>query len=287
MSILRKQFVQYKSFVILSLITIALTCVYSSCKKEDLKTIDYPSQSLEIKELEIKTNNVEKSREFWEGSLHLQVIDTTLHGFTVKLGNSRLTFNLLASGDPIVNHFSILIPKNQIEKTLDWLKNPNGKYLNGPSSPVNILKDETTGAEIVSNPAQNARSIYFEDPTGNIVELVARKEFGTEVTGDFSSDQFLKIVEVAAVSKSISKCYDILKSEFNVQEFPGSTAGYKPVGGGEGDILLINFDKPWKPTESSLSVPYETTVTIRSSIEKYIELPNMVYYSTFIIKTEP
>jgi hypothetical protein len=287
MSILRNQFVHYKGFVILSLITIVLSIIYSSCKKEDLKTIDFPAQSFEIKELEIKSNNLAKSREFWSESLNLPVIDSAQNEFTVQLGNSRLKFSFTASGGFIVNHFSILIPNNQIENALDWLKNPDGKYINGPSSPVKIIKDEKTGAEIISNPIQNARSIYFEDPTGNIVELVARKDFGTEVMGEFSSDQFLKIVEVAAVSKSISKCYDILKSEFNVVEFPGSTSGYKPVGGGDGSILLINFDKPWKPTESSLAIPYQTTVTIRSSEEKTIALPNMVFYSTFTIKTEP
>ncbi|HPH81956.1 MAG TPA: hypothetical protein PL185_05265 [Flavobacteriales bacterium] len=264
-----------------------LLVLLNSCRKEELDPITYPSKSVDIAELEIRTSDMGKAFTFWSETLGMPIIDTNTVSFTVKIGSSRLTYRLSNTTLPPVNHFAISIPGNQIEKALDWLKNTDGKYANGPKNPVEIITDEITGAEISSNPIYNSHSIYINDGTGNIIELIARHDFGTNVTGDFNQDQLLKISEVAVVTKNITKCLGIVSEEFGVDVFPNSTSSYKPVGGADGIILLIMPNKPWKPTESILSEPFETIVTLRYPEDKTILLPNMVTYSTFTIKTEP
>ena len=287
MSIQPTKFRQFGRKFLGAAMLIALLTSANSCKKETLDPFVYPERSFEITELEIRTRNLDSSRIFWSQTLPFELIDSTAGSFTVKIGTSRLKFRPSGSIDPPVNHFAITIPKNQIERALDWLKNPDGKYSDGPKNPIRIIRDEATGAEIISDPKMNTRSVYFDDGAGNIIELVAKKDFGTEVIGDFSKDQFLKISEVALVTKNIQKCLDILSEKFNVQQFPGSTSGYKPVGGGDGIILLIVPNKPWTPTESIVATSYETSVTIRFPVEMTISIPNFVTYSNFTLKTEP
>lgn len=231
-----------------------LLVLLNSCRKEELDPITYPSKSFDIAELEIRTGDLEQAYKFWTETIGMAVLDSSTYQFTIKIGTSRLTYRYYSSTIPLVNHFAISIPGNQIEKALDWIKNKDGKYPNGPKNPVEIILNEKTGAEINSNPIFNSNSIFITDGVGNIIELIARHDFGENVTGDFNQDQFLKISEVAIVTKNISKCQNIITEEFGMEVFPNTTSSYKPIGGPDGIILLIMTNKPWTPTESVLAI---------------------------------
>jgi hypothetical protein len=215
------------------------------------------------------------------------MIDSTLNSVTIQVGTSRLKYNRINPDfDPTpINHFAIRIPKNQIEKALDWLKNEGGKYPNGPKKPVKIIRDELTGAEIIQNPIYNTSSIYIEDDAKNIIELVAHRSFGAEQEGDFSKEQFLNISEVAIVTTMVDQCQDKLQSEFGAQIFPKTTYGYRPVGGENGAFVIIVPNKPWAPTQSVVSQAFTTTVTIRYPELKTVQMPQKPV-SGFKIKTE-
>lgn len=259
-----------------------------SCRKEDLTPITIPEKSFEITELEIRSANIDSSRIFWTQKLGFPMIDSTLNTVTIQVGTSRLKYNRINPDfDPTpINHFAIRIPKNQIESALDWLKNEGGKYPNGPKTAVKIIRDELTGAEIIQNPIYNTSSIYIEDDAKNIIELVAHRDFGTEQEGDFSKEQFLNISEVAVVTKMVDQCQDKLQAEFGVQIFPKTTYGYRPIGGQNGAFVVLVPNRIWAPTQTVVSEPFPTTVTIRYPESKTVQLPQKPV-SIFTVKTEP
>lgn len=254
----------------------------SSCKKEELDPVTAPDYSFKIKELDLRVEDVLANKAFWAGTMGFELLAEGSQFFTVKVGDSRLTFRYKNTTNPPINHFSINIPQNQVENALDWLKNEGGKYADGPTEPVRIIRDEKTNAEIINKPLYNANSVFFSDHAGNVIELIARNELDYTVEGPFSRDQFLRISEVSVITRNSRDCQTKLEEEFGAKPFPRGTSGYTQVGGVDGVLLLVIPGRPWIPTESILAEPYNTVVTLQHSQEKEFMLPS----SAVLVKTE-
>ena len=276
--------------LVLCIVTIAIT--FNACVKENLEPIELPQKSMEIVRLEIFTNNIISTRNFWGEKIGLAEVtsEASATKVTYKIGSSLLTFRFYSRIDPFVNHFAISIPPNQIENALTWLK----------SKDIKIIKNEITVADIYANPVFNSKSIFFDDAVGNIVELIAFQNLGdafsekpiaTPVDGPFSKDQLFNISQVSLPGINVRAAYDILHNVFEYDSLSRSTASYKPTGGPEGLVLLRLKSRPWLPTDNNYppDVPSITTLTIRRPIgftkDTTIIMPQEIYFSNFTLKT--
>jgi hypothetical protein len=283
-----------KSFQLPMLIVcvVAIAITFNACVKENLEPIELPQKSMDIVRLEIYTNNITSTRNFWREKIGLDEVtsESSATKVTYKIGSSFLTFRFFNRLEPFVNHFAISIPPNQIESALTWLK----------SKDIKIIKNETTVADIYSNPVFNSKSIFFDDAVGNIVELIAFQNLGSEfegkriaktVDGPFSIDQLLNISQVSLAGINVRAAYDILHNVFEYDSLSRSTASYKPTGGPEGLILLRLKSRPYLPAESNYppGVPSITTLTIRRpsgfTNDTSILMPQEIYFSNFTLKT--
>jgi len=268
------------------IVVVAIT--FNACVKENLEPIELPQKSMEIVRLEIYTNNLTLTRSFWGEKIGLEEVtaESSSSKVTYKLGTSLLTFRFFYQIDPFVNHFAISIPPNQIENALTWLKNKE----------VKIIKNEISVADIYANPVFNSKSIFFDDGVGNIVELIAFQNLGTEFDGKlistpvdspFSKNQLYNISQVSLAGINVRAAYDILHNVFEYDSLSRSTASYKPTGGPEGLILLRLKSRPWLPTEDNYppDVPSITTLTIRHPKDTTIIMPQEIYFSNFTLKT--
>ena len=269
---------------------VVLAITFNACVKENLEPIELPQKSMEIVRLEIYTNNLNSTRNFWGEKMGLEEVagESSATKVTYYLGDTtcKLTFRYFYRLEPFVNHFAISIPPNQIENALTWLKNKD----------VKIIKNETTVADIYANPVFNSKSIFFDDAVGNIVELIAFQNLGSEfegkristsVDGPFSNDQLFNISQVSLPGINIRAAYDVLHTIFEYDSLSRSTASYKPTGGPEGLILLRLKSRPWLPTEDNYppDVPSITTLTIRHPKDTTIIMPQEIYFSNFTLKT--
>lgn len=268
-----------------SAVALCMVTSLSNCKKENLNPLEYPETSVNIKELTLRVDNVNytSNRVFWTEVLGFPLLSQTAQSYTIGIGDSRLTFRPKNTTNPPIYSFSISIPQNQVEKALDWLKNEGGKYPDGPTEPINIIKDEITGAEIINKPLYNANSVFFNDAAGNIIELIARNDVNNSVEGDFNREQFLKISEAPVVTKQVRECEEVLDAEFGIKAFPRTTSGYRPVGGADGVLLLVIPGRPWIPTQTITAQQYDVIITLQDSEEKEFMLPS----SQVTIITEP
>lgn len=271
---------------------IALAISFNACVKENLEPIELPQKSMDIVRLEIFTNNLTLTRNFWGEKIGLEEVsgESSATKVTYKLGSSLLTFRFFYRLEPFVNHFAISIPPNQIENALTWIK----------TKEIKIIKNETTVADIYSNPVFNSKSIFFDDAVGNIIELIAFQNLGTEfegkriatpVDGPFTKDQLFNISQVSLAGINVRAAYDILHTVFEYDSLSRSTASYKPTGGPEGLILLRLKSRPWLPTDNNYppDVPSITTLTIRRpngfTNDTSIIMPQEIYFSNFTLKT--
>ena len=115
---------------------------------------------MEIKLLTLQTNKLEMMKEFYTQNLGFPLLNESRNGFQLQVGTSILEFtdeNVV--GEPYY-HFAFNIPVNQFQEAKEWLK---GKT-------TLLLED---GEDEAYFSFWSAYACYFEDPAGNIVELIA------------------------------------------------------------------------------------------------------------------
>lgn len=147
-----------------------------------------------IKSATLYTNKLKALKRFYGNLLELDVTESTADQFTVRVGTSHLTFK--QTEQPAFYHFAINIPGNQFSMMKYWMQDR-----------VTFNREE--GRDEVYFPSFDADSMYFEDPAGNIVELIGRRK--RDVFGDLTKESFLSISEVGLVTPFVAEVGDQLQ----------------------------------------------------------------------------
>jgi catechol 2,3-dioxygenase-like lactoylglutathione lyase family enzyme len=114
-------------------------------------------------------------------AFYREVLDLPLDGDAIRIGETALRFEP-AEGEPFY-HFALLIPGDRFEAALAWARQ----------------RLELLGG-VFDAEAWDSRALYFEDPAGNIVELIAHhklEQSGRD--GDFSAGELLGFSELGIV----------------------------------------------------------------------------------------
>jgi catechol-2,3-dioxygenase len=194
---------------------------------------------MKIKSLVLETKDIKRLANFYETILELDVVRSGTE-FTVNLNASAIRFKLSVSGDPFY-HFAIAIPCNKIEEARKWM-----------AEKLELIWIEEYKNVIADFVNWKARSIYFFDAAGNIVELIARFDLHNETEEKFSSKHFLSVSEIGLVFPEHEieiKTQELLKqyalSYFDKQQpFPN----FKAVGDDEGLLIIVTDNRNWYPT---------------------------------------
>ncbi|MET3575980.1 glyoxalase [Bhargavaea ullalensis] len=166
-----------------------------------------------FKSVRFYTNRLAAMRRFYGNILELEISERLEDSFTVKIGGTDVTF--VASERPSFYHFAINIPGNQFTMLKYWVKDRVPLNWDG-------------GVDEVYFRSFDADSMYFEDPSGNIVELIGRRK--KDLFGDVSRASFLNISEVGVVPQ------DVVKAGTELQK-----AGIPLRGGTDVDPDSLNF----------------------------------------------
>ena len=87
-------------------------------------------------------------------------------GVTVRVGETILEFRE-AAGSPFY-HVAFLVPGDRFDAALAWVREH-----------VELLPDTETGEPVFDFTNWDAKAVYFHDPSGSIVELIAHRGFGS------------------------------------------------------------------------------------------------------------
>ena len=143
---------------------------------------------MHLKNITIKTARLEELKKFYSSQLALPVQEVEKSVAAIQIGESLLRIEETNTGQPFY-HFAINIPANKIEKAREWLEEKK----------IELLWMEDYKGEIADFVSWHAKSVYFFDPAGNIVELIARFDLNNSSPEQFSSRQFLCISEIGLV----------------------------------------------------------------------------------------
>jgi hypothetical protein len=137
-------------------------------------------------------------------------------------GASRLRFG---GGPPVCSHFAVNVPPQRFGDAVGWARER-----------AELVEDD------VPFEAWRARSAYFFDPAGNIVELIARER----APGD---DLFLEISEVGFPVTDVGAAVDWLESELGLPWFSGNRRDFAAVGDDRGLLIVVPVGRPWLFTD--------------------------------------
>ena len=143
---------------------------------------------MEIKLLTLQTHKLEIMKEFYARHLGFSICEERPNRFQLQVGTSMLEFtNESIAGEPYY-HFAFNIPANQFQEAKEWLKEKTSL----------LLEDGEDEADFSFWPAH---ACYFEDPAGNIVELIARYNVNSISESPFSVNTILNISEIGLIVK--------------------------------------------------------------------------------------
>jgi catechol-2,3-dioxygenase len=211
---------------------------------------------MKILKLVLKSSKTKDLREFYGQLMGLNIVEHS-GGLAIQLGSSELVFEQVAASDPFY-HYAITIPANQIEQAQCWLADRG----------ISLMPIPGTENEIAEFTSWNARSVYFYDPAGNIVELIARFDLHNEATEPFDSSQFLALSEVGLVIKAarFDEYTKGLMARFELPWFAKQhpLEDFRVIGDEEGLFIAVTEGRNWFPTKQAAG-DFPLTVTFEGS----------------------
>ena len=190
-----------------------------------------------IKELSILSGNLPETEKFYTEILNLKIRHKSQDYISFQAGKTVLTF-VRSSQEKPKYHFAFNIPNNRLSDALSYLE-----------STVEILPGES-GEKIVDFRNWNARSVYFKDTTGNIVEFIARFDLDNQNRIGSAEPLILSISEIGiSVDDVLKESLDI-KSHYAVDFFTKQkpAESFAALGDDNGLLIFSKYRRHWFPT---------------------------------------
>ncbi|MGZ9222935.1 MAG: VOC family protein [Anaerolineales bacterium] len=190
---------------------------------------------MNIMRLELLSADLQAQRDFYADVLEIPV-NLTSAGLEVKAGVTDLVFKQAWSDFDGAYHFAFNIPENQFQAAKEWI-----------SSRVPLLRDEN-GEDEFESKSWNSHSVYFTDPAGNVLELIARHNLENGVDGEFDSKEILNVSEIGLPSEDVVGFANELCTKLGLSVFMQQPdENFTPVGDDNGLFILPARGRIWKP----------------------------------------
>jgi hypothetical protein len=201
---------------------------------------------MEITRVIFQTSWLQELIIFYRNVLELPTAITSLNKITVGIGNTELVFKQVPGADPFY-HFAVNIPSNKIDEAKAWL-----------AQRTNLVWMEDYKSEVADFKNWHAKSVYFFDPAGNILELIARFDLDIKTDAPFSSGQFLSVSEIGLVIKEgeWDKATNNLLQQYHINYFDKQPPlpQFVAIGDDEGLFIVVPEKRNWYPTSKPCGI---------------------------------
>lgn len=206
---------------------------------------------MKISRLKIKSAAVVQLRYFYRQVIGFPVVGND-ESIIIYAGKTIIEVEQSPPGQYPVYHFAFNIPSNKTDQAHDWLK-----------SRVELLFMDDYKSDIADFVNWHAKSLYFKDPAGNIVEFVSRFDLKDNEDASFSSAQIRYVSEIGMVFEGDN--FDRLIGEFmnkyslNYFDKQEPLPQFRAIGDDEGLFIAVPANREWYPTKNvySMNAPLE------------------------------
>lgn len=207
---------------------------------------------MKIKEIILLSNDLNETSRFYSELMGFTISESTSCKITFKTGSSQLTF-LHTKNQNCIYHFAFDIPHNKLDEAIQWL-----------SARVDLI--EFQESNVIDFPDWNAKSLYFYDNNGNILEFIARFENENESHHSFDSTSIVSISEIAFVTDNVEKlAKDLIQTHGLTYYFRQiQREDFSVLGDDKGLIIIVKSTRNWFPTAIKVE-KFPVNVTIENN----------------------
>ncbi|WP_068785470.1 VOC family protein [Paenibacillus phocaensis] len=177
------------------------------------------------------SGQLQETEAFYTETLGFTLIEKGLEHFTIQAGATLITFRLALDNESPYYHFALNVPENKFAEAKQWL-----------ATRVPLLREQ--GEDEVFFASWNAHSVYFKDPSGNIVEWIARHNLPSGISHDFSIDDIIGVSEIGIVTSEVIPFVHRL-NEAGLPNWRGDDPGLTPVGDEYGLLIVVRDKREW------------------------------------------
>ncbi|MEO6637136.1 MAG: hypothetical protein ABIN25_02595 [Ginsengibacter sp.] len=200
-----------------------------------------------LKEITLQTISIKALFNFYRNILELPVTFIDEKKICVTAGASELIFEEAGNGKDPFYHFAFNIPANKMNEAVEWLKNK-----------VELIWLEEYKSFVADFRNWKAKSVYFYDDAGNILELIARVDVGNEQSEPFSSEQFLNVSEIGLVIKgeNFNSLANEILDKYKLCYFPKQPPlpHFRAIGDDEGLFIMVPEKRNWYATDKASGI---------------------------------
>jgi extradiol dioxygenase family protein len=218
---------------------------------------------MRFSKLKLRSNDIQAQQDFYTQQLGVpsQIIDNALK---IQIGSSKLEF----TQDPAFTgryHLAFDIPNNQFQNATQWLEQRTA-----------IASDANGNTQFEAG-EWNADNIYFFDPQGNILELIARHELENASDKPFGPNSLLCISEIGLASKDVPEMIAWFANTLEVGTYKSFDETFAPIGNANGLVIAVPEDRIWFPDTGIPAQILPTELTIHGERTITHTIPNTPY----------
>jgi len=209
----------------------------------------------------LRTRRLEEMRAYYEEKLGLPRVRLKKDSVTYRAGRSEIEFVQIPDGPDPVYHFAFNIPENKLDVAQQWL---------APRCPIVQRPD---GSTVYNFAHWNAHAFYFLDPSGNILEFIARHNLKNAAPGDFSLQDILQVSEVGLVVPDVPRAVENLHAQLGLSVYVGASDVFAPVGDEHGLFIIVKEGRQWLGSDRH-AAPFAVNVQMRGAANGNVALPD-------------
>lgn len=192
---------------------------------------------MKILELELLSDDISKTELFYNEVLGLGTIFKDESSVSFATAATKLTFRSSENLHPVY-HFAFDIPNNKLLEAFDWIDKK--------AEIMEVIPPD----RIADFYNWNAKSFYFYDNNGNILEFIARYDLDNQSQKPFDGDSILWVSEIGLVSKNVEEQSEELFEKYGLTIFLKQPKLNKFIvlGTDTGLFILVEENRDWYPT---------------------------------------
>lgn len=192
-----------------------------------------------IREIHLQTvTEISKMIQFYSGQLGFEILFKEEHKCSFKTGNSILTFSRIENSAKPHYHFAFNLSEQKISLAENWLKSKKVEIIAPPTSLTQVPE---FSKDVVYFAHWDAHAIFFYDPAGNVVELIARHTLRDDRKGDFSLEDIHFISEIALVTDRVPELSNEITTALHLKTYSGQSNTFAAIGNEAGLILCFQL----------------------------------------------
>jgi catechol-2,3-dioxygenase len=224
---------------------------------------------MHILDVQLPTADPAALRPFYTDTLGLPLLREEPGTLAVQAGATRLTFTAAEGGAP-THHFAFNIPRDALASAKGWL-----------SGRADLLTQD--GADEFASEAWDARQVYFFDPAGNILELIARQGMPDEADGPFGPRHILNVSEVGLPTGDVPAVVAALGRDLGLPPYQDQSDTFSAVGDERGLLIVVKAGRHWFPTTTAAAVA-PLAITIAGARAGEYRLPGLPYHIAVVTR---